>query len=96
MRSGQVQEGIGTYHAAVEDTAGGGDDLASSTVDGIRVQGDIVQVEADPADVLVAEGSLLGGPLESSDDRVLDLGKVLRVMSFKGEARSSKEEDLSS
>jgi hypothetical protein len=47
-------------------------------MDSIGVQGDIVNVEADSTDVLVAEHSLLSGPLETSDAAVLDLRQVLK------------------
>ncbi len=84
---GRQLQGLGekyrgmTNDAAVQTATGRGDDLTASTVNGIRVQGDIIEVEADTADVLVADGSLLGGPLESSNNRVLDLGQVLRKVS---------------
>jgi hypothetical protein len=57
-----------TYHAAIEAAAGGRDDLTTTSMDGIGVQGNIIDVEANSAHVLIAEGSLLGGPLEASDD----------------------------
>ena len=51
--------------------------MTATTVNGIGVESHIVNVEADTADVLVAENTLLGGPLETSNDAVLDLEKVL-------------------
>ena len=72
--------GRSTNDGSTDDTASSGDDLTATTVNGIGVESHIVDVEADTADVLVAENTLLGGPLESSNDAVLDLEKVLEGM----------------
>ena len=44
--------------AGVQDPPGGGDDLAATTVDGVSVQRNVVQIEADTAHVFVAQDSL--------------------------------------
>ena len=44
--------------ARVQAPPGGGDDLSASPVDGVGVQGHVVDVEADAAHVLVAEHTL--------------------------------------
>ena len=77
---GLHEPGLCGEHAGVETPPGGGDDLAASAVDGVSVQGDVVDVEADTAQVLVAEDALLGGPLEAGDDGVLDLVEVLHSL----------------
>ena len=74
---GLEEAGLGGETARVHATAGCGDNLTTTTVDGIGVKGDIVNVEADAAHVLVSKHALLCGPLETSDDRVLDLVQVL-------------------
>ena len=42
----------------VEDSSRGGDDLATTTMDGVGVQCDIVQVESDSSHVLLAQHTL--------------------------------------
>lgn len=59
------------------DSSGGGHDLTGTSVDRVRVQGDVHNVESDTSQVLLGTGTLLGGPLETGDTRVLDLVQVL-------------------
>mmetsp|Transcript_5047 Transcript_5047/g.11123 ORF Transcript_5047/g.11123 Transcript_5047/m.11123 type:complete len:269 (+) Transcript_5047:109-915(+) len=54
-----------------------GHDLASTSVDGIGVQGHIHDVEADTTHVLFAERPLLRGPLEGTVHVLLDFDQVL-------------------
>ena len=49
---------LGRERRRVEDTPRRGDDLSTAPVDGVGVQGDVVDVEAHSAQVLVAEDSL--------------------------------------
>ena len=63
-----------------EDTSGGGHDLATTSVDSIGVEGNILDVEPDSAHVLVGHNTLLGGPLESSLNGILDFVKVLNLL----------------
>ena len=44
--------------AGVQDPPGSGDDLAATTMDGVSVESNIVQIEADTAHVFVAQNSL--------------------------------------
>jgi hypothetical protein len=74
---GLHEAGRGGELASVDDAAGSGDDLTTTAVDGVGVEGDVVDVVLDRAHVLLAEHTLLGGPLEGGDERVLDLVKVL-------------------
>lgn len=63
--------------SCVQDTTGSWDDLSTTSVDGIGVEGDIHDVEPDAAHGLLSDWSLTGSPLESRDDGILDFGKVL-------------------
>lgn len=60
-----------------EDTAGSWDDLSTTSVDGIGVKGNIHDVEANRAHWLLSNWTLAGSPLETGDNRILDLVKVL-------------------
>lgn len=74
---GLEQSGLGKEGGGVEDTARSGDDLTTTTVNGISVESDIHDVEADRAHGLLSNGTFLGGPLETRDDGVLDFTQVL-------------------
>lgn len=74
---GLEQSGLSKESGGVEDTARSGDDLTTTTVNGISVEGDIHDVEADGAHGLLSNGTFLGSPLETRDDRVLDFTQVL-------------------
>jgi len=63
--------------ARVDDSPGGGDDLSASSMDGVGVKGDIVDIVSAASHVLFAEYTLFTGPLESSDNTILDLVQVL-------------------
>ena len=71
-KSGLSHEGRG-----VQDTTSSGDDLATTTVNSISVEGDIEDVEADRAHGLLSDGTLARGPLETRDNGVLNLIEVL-------------------
>ena len=64
----------------VEDTASGGDDLTTTSVDSVSVESDVHDVEADTAHLLIGHGTLLGGPLEGSLHGVLDFVEVLDLL----------------
>lgn len=74
---GLEEGGVGEEGGGVEHTTSGGDDLSTTTMDGIGVEGDIHDVEADGTHGLLGNGTLAGGPLETRDDRVLDFAQVL-------------------
>lgn len=67
-------------HGSVDATTASGDDLSTTTVNGIGVKGDIMNVDTDTTDVLVAHRTFLGGPVESSDNRVFDFVQVLNSL----------------
>ena len=68
---------FGSKNGGVGDTSGCGDDLATSSVDGVRVQRHVVDIYSDSSHLLIAQHTLVGGPLESSNNGILDLVQVL-------------------
>jgi len=62
--------------ACVHATTGSGHDLTGAAMDGVGVHGDIQQVPADTAAVLLGENTFLGGNLETTDNGVLDFAEV--------------------
>jgi hypothetical protein len=71
---------LGSHHACVHDTTGSWDDLTASSVDGIGVECDIVDVESNTTDIFFAHRTFLGSPLESTNDRVLNFVEVLDTL----------------
>lgn len=74
---GLEKGGLGEEGRGVQDTTGSGDDLTTAAVNGIGVEGDIEDVEADGAHGLLGDGTLAGSPLETGDDGILDFVEVL-------------------
>jgi hypothetical protein len=68
---------LGEEGRGVQDTTGSWDDLSTTTVDSISVEGDIQDVEAARSHWLFSDWSFSRGPLETGDDRVLDFVQVL-------------------
>ncbi|TKW57868.1 hypothetical protein CTA1_8343 [Colletotrichum tanaceti] len=77
QKDGLEKGGLGKQSGGVQDSAGGGDDLTTTTVDSIGVQGDIHDVPANGTHRLLGNGTLAGGPLETRDNGVLDFVEVL-------------------
>jgi len=71
---------FGSHHAGVHNTTSSWDDLAATSVNGIGVESDVVNVESDTTDVFFAHWTFLGGPLESADNRVLNFVEVLNTL----------------
>merc|ERR1711989_131603 len=71
---------ISGQQASVQDAPGSRNDLTTTAVNGISVEGHIIDVEPTVAHVLIAQAALLGGPLESSHNTVLDLVQVLHSL----------------
>jgi len=80
QEDGLHESGLSSQLGGVEDTSGSGDDLTTSSVDGISVEDNVVDVESDSSHVLSGQDSLLGDPLVGSDNRVLNLRKVLNSL----------------
>jgi len=68
---------LGGHDAGVEASSRSWDELSASSMDGIGVEGDVVEVESDASHVLVAEDTFLGGPVETGLDGVLDFVEEL-------------------
>jgi len=65
---------------SVHDSSGGWHDLTSTSVDGIGVEGGVMEVVSDTSHVLVAHGTFFGGPLEGRLHGVLDFVKELSTL----------------
>mmetsp|Transcript_36215 Transcript_36215/g.121292 ORF Transcript_36215/g.121292 Transcript_36215/m.121292 type:complete len:378 (-) Transcript_36215:1509-2642(-) len=74
------EAGLSSQHRGEEHAARGGDDLSATAVDGVRVEHNVLDVEAHAADRLVAERSFPAHPLPAGDHRVLDLVEVLHAL----------------
>jgi hypothetical protein len=68
---------LGKESGGVQDTTSSGNNLTTTTVNGISVKSNIKDVEADGAHGLLGNGTLTRGPLETGDNRVLDFVEVL-------------------
>lgn len=55
---GLHKPGLGRQHTSVEAAPGSGDDLAPAAVDGVRVQGHVVDIEAHTTHILFAQSPL--------------------------------------
>ena len=58
MVDGLHQPWLSSENTGVQDTSSRGDDLAATTMDGVSVQGNVIQIEPDSSHVLVTENSL--------------------------------------
>jgi hypothetical protein len=77
QEDGLEKSGVGKKDRGVQDTTSGRDDLTTTSVDGIGVKGNILDVEADGTHGLLGNGTFLGGPLETGDNGILDFVEVL-------------------
>ncbi len=74
----RLEESRSSRHEGGEaHTAGGGHDLSHTTVNGISVEDDVHEVEPAAAHLLLADGTVLGSPGESTNDRLLNLEEVV-------------------
>lgn len=78
---GLHEPGGSSKHTGVETPSSGGNDLTTTSVDSVSVQGDVIDVETHATHVLISKDTLLGSPLEASHNRVLDLVQVLDSLS---------------
>ena len=76
-----LESWCGDELTSVQDSSGSWDDLTSSSMDGIGVEGDIMDIESASSHVLVAHNTFFGGPLEGSFHGVLDFVKELDTLS---------------
>ncbi len=63
---GLDESGLSGELSSVEDTSGSGDDLTATSVNSVGVKSHVHDVELDASHVLIADGTLLSGPLEGS------------------------------
>lgn len=77
QEDGLHESGLSSELSTIEDSSGSGDDLTTTSVDSVGVEGNVHNVESDTSHVLLSHDSLLGGPLESSLAGVLDFVEVL-------------------
>lgn len=77
VENGLEQGGLSKHGRGIQDTTSSRDDLTTTTVDGISVQGHIKDVEANGTHGLLSHRTLTGSPLETRDERVLDFIEVL-------------------
>jgi len=68
--------GLSSELSGIEDTSSGGDNLTSSSMDGISVKSDVQKVESNSSHVLLGKDSLSGNPLKGSNHRILDFSKI--------------------
>lgn len=77
VEDGLEKTGVSKHGSGVQSTTSSGDQLTTTTVNGISVKSDIKDVEADGTHGLLSDGTLAGGPLESRNNGILDFVEVL-------------------
>jgi hypothetical protein len=73
---------IGPQNRGVADTTSSGDDLTTSSVDSVSVQSNVVDVNSNSSHVLLTQNSLVGSPLESSNNRVFNFVEILDPLRY--------------
>jgi len=71
----------GGKFASIDDSSASWEDLTSTSMDGISVKGDIVDVISASSHVLIAQNTFSGSPLESGLNGILDFVKELDSLS---------------
>jgi hypothetical protein len=72
-----LETGLGKEGGGVEHTTSGGDNLTTTTVDSVSVEGHVHDVEADRAHRLLGNRTFTSSPLETGNEGVLDFVQVL-------------------
>src|SRR4051794_18037897 len=67
-----LQSRLGKESSSVQYTTSSRNDLTTTTVNSIGVEGDIHNVEADGTHWLFGDGTFLGCPLETRNNGILD------------------------
>jgi len=80
QEDGFLESGFSSQLASVEQSSGGGDDLTTSSVDGVGVQDTIQQVNSDTSHVFFSHDGFLGGPLPCRFHGILDFVHVLNSL----------------
>lgn len=89
QEDGLLESGLGGELAGVVETSTGGDDLSSTSVDGIGMENAIHDVDTDVSHVLFAHGSFLCGPLPGAFHGILKFVHVLDTTGLLSEDVSS-------
>jgi len=77
QEDGFLEAGLGGELRSVNGTSSSGDNLTTTSVDSIGVEGNIMDVVSATSHVLFTHDTFFGGPLEGSFERVLDFVEVL-------------------
>jgi hypothetical protein len=76
-----LESWLGGKLGSVHNSSGGWDDLTTTSMDGISVEGNIMDVESHTSHVLITQNTFFGGPLEGSLEGILDFVQVLDTLS---------------
>jgi len=71
----------GSKLTSIKASSGSWDDLTTTSVDSVSMEGYIMDIESDTSHVLIAHSTFLGCPLESSFNWVLNFVKELYTLS---------------
>ena len=74
---GLEETGLGEESRGVEDTPSSWDELSTTTVNGVGVEGNVHDVKSARSHWLLGDWSFSGSPLETGDDGVLDFVEIL-------------------
>merc|ERR1719225_2157787 len=77
---GLAQSGGSGQLTGIENPSSSGDNLTTTTMNGISVQCHVVDVKSHTTHVFVAQNTLFGSPLESSNNGILDFIQVLYTL----------------
>mmetsp|Transcript_12160 Transcript_12160/g.21985 ORF Transcript_12160/g.21985 Transcript_12160/m.21985 type:complete len:221 (-) Transcript_12160:1727-2389(-) len=72
--------GLSSQHGRKADTTRSRHDLSHTTVDGISMKYNIHKVEPGSTQLLFTEGSVLGSPSETTNNRFLNFSKVVNTL----------------
>ena len=77
QEDGFLETRSGGDFGSVEDTSGSGDNLTTTSVDSIGMEGNIMDVETDSSHVFFGHNTFFGSPLEGSFHGVLNFTEIL-------------------
>jgi len=72
-----LESWLSSVLGSIEDSSGSWDDLTTTSVDSISMEGNIHNVESDTSHVFFSHNGFFGGPLEGSFEGILDFVQVL-------------------
>ena len=80
QEDGFLETRLGSKFSTAANLTASGEDLTTTTMDSISMEGDIHDVEAAATEGFIANSTFFGGLLESRDARVLDFVKELALL----------------